>query len=54
MLKENVQSTPANPTLKDYKKILKNLKKYHKHEGFGVTLKSEFVLKSDRHALAWT
>lgn len=49
MLKENVQSTPANPTLKD---STKKLKKYHKHEGFGVTLKSEFVLKSDRHALA--
>lgn len=48
MLKENVQSTPANPTLKDSTK--KN--KHHKHEGFGVTLKSEFVLKSDRHALA--
>lgn len=51
MLKENVQSTPANPTLKDSTKKTKTSTN-HKHEGFGVTLKSEFVLKSDRHALA--
>lgn len=53
MLKENVQSTPANPTLKDSTKKQKTkTNTNHKHEGFGVTLKSEFVLKSDRHALA--
>lgn len=52
MLKENVQSTPANPTLKDSTKNKTKTNTNHKHEGFGVTLKSEFVLKSDRHALA--
>lgn len=52
MLKENVQSTPANPTLKDSTKKKTKTNTNHKHEGFGVTLKSEFVLKSDRHALA--
>lgn len=40
---KTLQKKQKNPT-----------KKHHKYEGFGVILKSEFVLKSDRDALAWT